>query len=91
MTTSTFEKYAWHIYLRMFIFVFILPPHARWSLPFVRVVCIAIGLFKQIQFRSDIEKPFSFSDLAAFTAKSENGKRLFNAREGSDYPAAWLT
>ena len=33
----------------------------------------------------DVEKPRSFSDLAALTAESENKKRLFNVREGSDY------
>ena len=37
---------------------------------------------------SDVEKPFLSSDLAALTAISVNKKRLYNVREGSDYPAA---
>ena len=38
-----------------------------------------------IQAFTDGEKPFLFSDLAALAAKSENKKRLFNIREGSEY------
>ena len=51
------------------------------------------NLFTQLRIRafSDVEKPFYVSDLAVIAAKSENKKRLFNVREGSDYPAAWLT
>ena len=33
---------------------------------------------------SDVEKPFLFSDLAVKAAKSENKKRLYNVKEGSD-------
>ena len=43
---------------------------------------------------SDVKRSFLFSDLATLTGKSENNnnkKRLLNIREGSDYPAAWLT
>ena len=37
-----------------------------------------------VQAFSDVEKPFLFSDLAVKAAKSENKKRLFNARDGSN-------
>ena len=37
---------------------------------------------------SDVGKPFLFANLEALSAKSENKKRLFNVREGLDYPTA---
>ena len=51
------------------------------------------NLFIQMLIRAfhDNQKPFLFSDLMVKATKSENKKGLFNVREGSDYPTAWLT